>query len=261
LLAVRRPSIILRAMTTTMRVFSVVIVAGLVGCGGGSGSTGGAGAGGSSTGTGGKSAGGGGAGGTAIGSGGAGGAKTTGGGSCGTVEPCGGSVLGTWKIENTCLLNGGLVADASAICPTATLVSTAISGTGMATWAADGTYHASGTLAATFELTIPNSCFAPDKSCASVDAEMRADPTVSSAGCATSGSACVCQFTTIDGDQSGTWSTSGTTLTQTPTGGSATSDPYCVVGNELHDIALDMSMAVGSMGMAKIVGDVVYTRQ
>ena len=232
-------------MKTAARIFSTVILAGVLGCGGGGGGT----------------TGGAGAGGAAAGSAGAGGARTTGGGACGTVEPCGGSILGTWKIENTCLLNGGLVADASAICATATLVSTGISGMGMVTWAQDGTYRATGTLSVAFKLTIPNACFAPDKNCAGVDAEMRANATVTSTGCATSGTSCVCQFSSVVGDQTGTWSVSGTTLTQTPTGDTETMDPYCVVCDELHDIAFDMSMSVGSMGMAKIVGDVVYKRQ
>jgi hypothetical protein len=250
-------------MKTAIRICATVIVVGVLGCGGGSsGMAGGAGAGGSPTGGGaGSSKGGGGAGGTAVGSAGAGGAQATSGGSCGKVEPCGGSVLGTWKIENTCLSNGGLVGDASDICATATLASTGISGTGTVTWGTDGTYHATGTLSLSFKLTIPTSCFAADKTCADADAEMKADPTVVSTGCVTSGASCVCQFSSVESDETGTWSTSGTTLTQTSTGGTASSDPYCVVGNELHDIALDMSMPVGSMGMAKIVGDIVYTRQ
>jgi hypothetical protein len=184
-----------------------------------------------------------------------------GGGSCGTVQPCGGSIAGTWKIENACLVNGGLVVDASDICATATIVSTGISGMGMETWAADGTYHATGTLSLSFKATIPNSCFAPGRTCADVDAEMKSDPSVASASCATSGTSCVCLFSTAEGDETGTWATSGTTLTETPADDTASTDQYCVSGNELHDIALDMSMPVGSMGMAKIVGDLVYTRQ
>jgi hypothetical protein len=242
-------------MKTTARFFSTVIVVGLLGCGGGGGGPlGVAGAGGKTTGTGGT-------GGAPAGSAGAGGGPTIGGPTCGKVEPCGGNIVGTWKVENTCLANGGLVMDASDICAGATLATTSVTGTGTETFAADGTYHAMGTLSIGFKLTIPTSCFAPGKTCAGLTAEEQAQPSVTSASCATVGPSCVCQLTGGAGDETGTWTTSGTTLTTTPTGGTASTDPYCVQGNELHDIAVDMSMPVGSMGMAKIVGDIVYTRQ
>jgi hypothetical protein len=239
-------------MKTSKRFFSVLLVAGALGCGGGSGITpsGGAGAGGAQAGAGGTGAGGTGAGG-----------QTMGPSSCGMVQPCGGSIVGTWQVENTCLVNGGLIADATQICPTATIAATKVSGTGMETWANDGTYHAMGTLSFDFKLTIPLSCFAADKTCAGLGAEMMADPTVTSASCSTVGASCVCQLSTTEGDETGTYVTSGTTLTTTPTGDTASTDQYCVRGNELHDIALDMSMPVGSMGMAKIVGDIVFLRQ
>src|SRR5579871_1941950 len=111
-------------MNMSMRVLSVAMVAGVLGCGGGTGSgaglLGGAGMGG------------------VAGIGGVGLGQTS--ASCGTVEPCGGDVIGTWKVENTCLVNGGLMMDASDICAGATLDTTGISGMGMMTFAADGTY-------------------------------------------------------------------------------------------------------------------------
>jgi hypothetical protein len=191
----------------------------------------------------------------------AGGGQTTGVASCGTVQPCGGSLVGTWKIEDTCLANGDVVVDASNICPSASLVATKVSGKGMKTWADDGTYHSMGGLSFDFKLTVPNSCFDADKSCAGLEAAMKADPSFGSASCKTSSAACRCEFSRAQSDETGTYVASGTTLTTTPADGAPSIDQYCVRGDELHDIGLDMSMPMGSMGMAKIVGDIVLTRQ
>jgi hypothetical protein len=91
---------------------------------------------------------------------------------------------------------------------------------------------------------------------------MQTDPTLKSATCAMSGSACVCQLSTShDATEAGTYTTSGTTVSSTPTGGTVSTDSYCVKGNELHSIGIDMSMPMGTMGMVKIAGDVVFTKQ
>jgi hypothetical protein len=92
---------------------------------------------------------------------------------------------------------------------------------------------------------------------------MATDPRITKARCATSGSACQCDLSlAIDVTESGTYSTNQTALSVTPAGGGpATSDSYCVQGNELHSISVDMTMPVGPMGMVRIAGDLVYTRQ
>jgi hypothetical protein len=88
------------------------------------------------------------------------------------------------------------------------------------------------------------------------------DPTLTSATCATSGSACVCQLSTVqDATEAGTYTTSGTTLSTTPTGGTASTGSYCVKGNELHSLGIDLSMPMGTMGMVKIAADAVFTKQ
>jgi hypothetical protein len=199
-----------------------------------------------------------------LGCGGSGGA---GAGSCGTVQPCGGAVVGTWKVASTCVLDDSAFAsDATDICATATIHTTSISSTGGVTYGGDGTYQSTGTITIDFQLTVPTSCFAPGETCADLDAgftqEMQQDMTITSHSCAMSGSSCVC---TLGSNQpttdSGTYVASGTTLTTTPTGGQASADQYCVVGgNTLHDLAVDMSMQT-SMGMAKIQGDLVLTKQ
>jgi hypothetical protein len=232
-------------MKTLPRLVASVLVASALGCGGRSpldvSDTGGAGA----------------------GAAGMGGSPPSANVACGTVQPCGGSVEGTWKVAKTCIVNGGVVGDAFDGCPTSTFTVTKISATGTVTFAPDGTYQESGTLALDLKLTIPDSCVAGG--CAFLESGLRqsSDPSImSTVSCATSGGTCVCQLSETRGAETGTYDASGTTLTTSANGGGTTSmDPYCVSGDELHDIALDMSMSVGSLGMAKIVGDIVYTRQ
>jgi hypothetical protein len=50
-------------------------------------------------------------------------------------------------------------------------------------------------------------------------------------------------------------------LSSTPTGGAVSTDSYCVKGNDLHSIGIDLSMPMGTMGMVKIAGDIVFTKQ
>jgi hypothetical protein len=193
-------------------------------------------------------------------------ASSTGGGSCGQVQPCGGAVVGSWQLSNTCILDSSFLGvDATAICPTATIALTKFGGTGGITYGADQTYHSTGTVSIDFKLTLPTTCFGVGKTCADLQTsyaqQMQTSPTIKSATCATSVSACVCQISTVqDATEAGTYATSGTRLSSTPTGGTVSTDSYCVQGNELHSIGIDMSMPMGTMGMAKITGDLVFTK-
>jgi hypothetical protein len=231
-------------MTSLTRVMSLLVAAGLVGCGSGSGDDGTAGGG---------------------GTGGAGGQAS--GGACGNVEPCGGSIVGAWVVSSVCILDGSAIGfDATTICDTATIAVKKVTDTGGITYAADHTYQSTGTLAIDVALTIPMSCFAPGRTCDALNGvyaqAMQKDPTITGATCGASGSTCVCEVSTLqDTGESGTYVTSGTTLTTTATGETAESGGYCVQGNELHSIALDMTMPTGPMGTATIAADVIFKKQ
>jgi hypothetical protein len=240
------------------------MVTAAIGCGGNDGlsthgADGGAGAGGSSAGTAGASAG------SAGASTGTAGASTgsAGAGTCGAVQPCGGNVVGSWKIVSACFIKDASL-DASDICATASIRLTSVSAMGTIDYSAAGTYQANGTIAIGFQLAVPLSCFVTGDTCADLDAsfaqEMQQDMTITSHSCAVSASSCVCTIGALQSNESGTYSTSGSVLTTTPTGGDASNDSYCVQGNTLHDLAVDMSMQT-SMGMAKVQGDIVYTKQ
>jgi hypothetical protein len=184
------------------------------------------------------------------------------GGSCGTVQPCGGSVVGTWKTSAACVLDDALFAsDATAICATATIHVTSISPAGGVTYKTDGTYQDTGNLTLGLQFTIPTSCLQTGATCSDIDASFAQDTTITRHSCSMSGAACVCAVTTTQPvTDSGTYSTSGTNITTTPTGGQPSTDGYCVEGSTLHDLAVDMSMQT-SMGKVKIQGDFIFTKQ
>lgn len=196
------------------------------------------------------------------GNGGAGAGGSNVGVTCGAVQPCGGSIAGTWKVASACFAKDASL-DASGICATASIQLTTISAVGSTSYGADGTYQTTGTIKIGLQLTVPASCFATGETCADIDmgfAQEQQDMTITSHSCAMSGSSCVCTIESQQGDESGTYSTSGTTLTTTATGGQPSDDSYCVQGNMLHDLAVDMSMQT-SMGMVTIQGDITSTRQ
>ncbi len=58
----------------------------------------------------------------------------------------------------------------------------------------------------------------------------------------------------------GTYTTSGTMLTLNATTGTGTGGAYCVQGNTLHLLTLDMTMSMGSMGTATIQSDIILTK-
>ncbi|HEX4403769.1 MAG TPA: hypothetical protein VH560_03005 [Polyangia bacterium] len=186
------------------------------------------------------------------------------GGACGAVEPCGGNIVGNWKFASACGDDSLLGSDATDICATATLHISSITGDGGIVYGANGTYQSTGDIKIGFQLTVPMTCFATDKTCADLDTgfsqEMQQDMTITSHACAVTGSSCVCTIVTDEpAAATGTYTTVGTSVTSTPTGGQASSDLYCVDGNTLHDINVDTTMQT-SMGMAKIVGDLVFTK-
>jgi len=174
--------------------------------------------------------------------------------------------VGAWKFSSLCIFDGALLTfDATDICALATLTLRTVTGTGGITYAANGTYQSSRTLTSEFRLTVPAKCFSADKTCAGLNAryaeQMQTDPALVSAACATAASDCVCQLSTRSAvEESGTYATSGTTLSTTPTGGSPSSDRYCVQGQELHHIAVDLAMPMGATGVATITAADVFTK-
>jgi hypothetical protein len=188
----------------------------------------------------------------------------SGSGSCGKVQPCGGDVVGSYSISAACYDNAALnlqIAD----CPGATVKISSINVSGSASFTADLTYSVSETVTASASETIPASCLTTNGitlTCAQLDQAVQQllidqSGMFQSIHCAGSGS-CTCNFTLAPQvtSESGTYTTSGTTITTTDSAGGISSSEYCVQGNELHLVQVDMTMPMGT-----IQADLVLTKQ
>jgi hypothetical protein len=186
-------------------------------------------------------------------------------GSCGKVQPCGGDLVGDYNVSVACYNSAALNMDIGMECPGATITLSGVGVSGSASFNADLTYTMTTTVAISARETIPASCLMMNGitlTCAQLDQAIQQviamNPTVyQSARCAGS-SSCTCTFTLAPMTQTeaGTYTTSGTTMTTTASGGTSSSDEYCVQGNELHIVQLDMTMPMGM-----IQADVVLTKR
>jgi hypothetical protein len=162
---------------------------------------------------------------------------------CGKVAPCGGDIVGAWKVIDACPTGSGTVPN----CPGATVKVSSIRVTGTVEFNMDKTYSDTLTESLSETLTLPNSCLmALGVTCAEQAAILMNGTT-----CTTSGSDCVC---TIKPNQTtmvtGTYTLAGNTVTTTsnasPTSASSTgSADYCVQGSLLHLISTPMGGGAG----------------
>jgi hypothetical protein len=190
------------------------------------------------------------------GGGSAGGSSTggTGGGSaCSTVSPCGGDVVGTWQATQSCL---STTEDLSSACAGASATIT-FNFAGTMTFGADLTYTSTSTGGGTTRYHYPGSCIPSGYTCAQYGQLVMAIGSYSSVDCATDAAGfCNCDAVTasVSSNESGTYATSGVTLT-TMHGGATSSAPYCVQGNLMY-----LMQALGDGGV-QTTGSVVLERQ
>jgi hypothetical protein len=185
-------------------------------------------------------------------------------GSCGKVSPCGGDVVGTYNVSAACFDTAALSMNLIADCPGASANISGLSVSGSASFNADTTYSVTETISATVSETLPASCLMMNGvtiTCAQLDQAIQMlltqiPGTYQSAHCS-GGSSCTCTFTLVPQttSETGTYTTSGTTITTTDSTGSTSSSEYCVQGNELHMLEVDMTMAMG-----KVQADLVFTK-
>jgi hypothetical protein len=183
-------------------------------------------------------------------------------GSCGKVGACGGDVVGTYTISAGCVNTAALNMQIIEGCAGAKINSYNTSITGSGSFNADMTYTLNETVTLSASETLPASCLTQDGltlTCAQVDALLQSailqDPTVFKSAHCTGSSSCTCTFTLAPQTmtQTGTYTTAGTTLTTLSSTGTPGSNEYCVKGNELHVMQVDMTMP-----MAVIQSDIVF---
>ena len=194
--------------------------------------------------------------------------------SCGKVAPCGGDIVGTWKVVDTCT-EGTLASSGSPIasCPSATAQVGNLSASGTATFNADMTYSVALSESASETIDVPMSCLSSGGTtvtCADLATSLGTalggdDAGSTTATCATSGSSCNCTITVggMTDNETGTYSISGDTVTTTPTAAPGTTvstrgGSYCVQGSDLHLISMAMT---GPAGPSMPSGDIVGVKQ
>jgi len=174
-----------------------------------------------------------------TGTGGVGGGGGTGGSgaSCTGVETaCGGDVVGTWAIAKVCDLF--VSTPGTPLCTGTEYIQSAVTETGTITFKADGTVTEDLTGTGTFREVVPSTCVEVLGTCAEIDAsfQMLVRPGVyTSASCASAASGscdCTAAFNTT-ATVSGTYTTSGPTLTLMNTTNTSTPASYCVQGSTM----------------------------
>jgi len=186
---------------------------------------------------------------------------------CGKVQPCGGDVQGTWDITAGCVDQATSAASFAMAamgsdCPTETLVSISEDVSGMFVLNADSTYAVSVVFDGTLNVNVPAACHT-GLSCAAFAASVQAQiaaglvPGLTAVSC--SGSVdCSCRESlSVPESESGTWVSSGTTLSLRAADGTTSDLGYCVQGNTVHF----MELSTGTTGQITVVSDLEGTRR
>ena len=154
--------------------------------------------------------------------------------SCLQAPPCGGDLVGTWRLLGGCVNGADLTASGSANCP-ARSVSGTVDISGTTTFGADLSYSFDVAQTITFFESIPLSCttFA---TCADLQADRATSmPTWVVTCTGTTTCDCIATISVPGKAVTGTYTTSGTNVVMTDSGSTdPRTDAYCVQGNTLH---------------------------
>lgn len=140
----------------------------------------------------------------------------------------------------------------------------------MASYKADMTYTVMAVVHGSVVTDYPNDCLTTlNQTCAEFEAAQKQaiaqapNAPFLSVSCLEKTTSCTC--TTVSKEdittETGTYTTVGTTLTETAAGETPHESNYCVQERTLHITELDMTMTMGTMGQFKIVCDLVLEKQ
>jgi hypothetical protein len=127
-------------------------------------------------------------------------------------------------------------------CPAATVSGSSFTVTGEITYNADLTYTQDGTTTGSVSVSLPAACLTTNGvtlTCSQLNqALMAAMPSAGSTSCVAAGSGCTCTvaLSAQPTTEAGTYTTTAAgLLTTIPTGGTASSDDYCIKGTTLTE--------------------------
>lgn len=168
------------------------------------------------------------------------------GGSCGHVASCGGDVVGSWSIVQSCGVSDAFVVPEqqffAGFCDPTN--AGAVFDPGTTTWVGSWSFSSAMSFTRSLLITEHQSFVCQDgEKCSDLESQIRAAEAtypIQSGSCTAVGQGCRC---TIDWSaltqEEGTYTSAGTKLLLTVPGGSATDFNYCVQGNTMHWIAQD----------------------
>jgi hypothetical protein len=170
---------------------------------------------------------------------------------CGMASACTGNIIGNWRVTTSCVTGSGTYGDTS--CQGATL-SAAVIYAGTATFDADMSFTVDLVVEGTKTVSFPESCLTSGGTTVTCAQVMPPDFSCTAA----SESGCTCMSPPSGGwrSESGTYTTSGSTLTTD--GRSTNSYQYCVNGNTLH---LTPSELITGFDGLTFTGEIELTRQ
>ncbi len=195
-------------------------------------------------------------------------------GACGTFKACGGDIVGTWQITDTCL-TGEFLPDH---CTAARVDSTGVKVEGTATFAAGPlTYSTTSTETGSVRITFPASCLesdAPTVDCKQVEKGKLDEITLAAAAgpfaavsCVTAPTdACACTFTLKPATEmeTGTYAVSDGNLVLMATGAHLppANTQYCVSKSSLRiGLPSELSASPGLPGSATARTTIAYTKK
>lgn len=146
-----------------------------------------------------------------------------------TTAPCGGELVGTWMAKQACA-SGSYTSTIAGCTSTTVTVSNFVVG-GTLTFNSDGTWNESLNESLSAHEEFPATCLTAAE-CTQHEASLASQPGTTGASCQSS-NACACDFvSTVSLDKSGSFQTSGSSVTFAGPGEPDT-EGYCVSGNTL----------------------------
>ena len=164
-------------------------------------------------------------------------------GQCGSFTSCGGAIVGTWRLTGECVNYpdaGVSTSDAGTSSCSLGQIATNPQLSGTLTFLSNGTYSVTSSMSGSTKFTYTAACMTDvGMTCAQLNSGLAAaaDGGVSGSCASTSAGDCTCSesYSKVAGSEEGTYTTSGSSLTMTPSSSSSApgTTEYCVRGNTL----------------------------